>query len=109
VTSARLGAGLLPAGVLGVLAGAPGMVFALAYGMSNGIMTINKGTLPMHLFGPHGYGTRLGRLALPALLAQAVTPTLLAPLIDTLPALWIFAGMGGVAMLAFCCLLPMRR
>lgn len=109
VTSARLGAALLPLGVLAVLGGAPGLTFAVAYGMSNGIMTINKGTLPMHLFGPHGYATRLGRLALPALLAQAATPTLLAPLIDRLPAMWIFAGLGGLALLAFACLLPMKR
>ena len=109
VTSARLGAGLLPVGVASVLLGAPGLMFALAYGMSNGIMTINKGTLPMHLFGPHGYATRLGRLALPALIAQAVTPTVLAPLIDTLPAIWIFGAMGGVALLAFACLIPMKR
>jgi len=88
VTSARIGAALLPLG---------------------GIMTINKGTLPMHLFGPHGYATRLGRLALPALIAQAVTPTVLAPLIDTVPAMWIFAAMGGVALLALACLVPMRR
>jgi len=109
VTSARIGAALLPLGVLGVLAGGPALGFTLAYGMSNGIMTINKGTLPMHLFGPHGYATRLGRLALPALVAQAVTPTVLAPLIDTVPAMWIFAAMGGVALLALACLVPMRR
>ncbi|MBN8893191.1 MAG: hypothetical protein J0H91_23155 [Rhodospirillales bacterium] len=109
VTSARIGAALLPLGVLGVLAGGPALGFTLAYGMSNGIMTINKGTLPMHLFGPHGYATRLGRLALPALIAQAVTPTVLAPLIDTVPAMWIFAAMGGVALLALACLVPMRR
>ena len=109
VTSARIGAALLPLGVLGVLAGGPALGFTLAYGMSNGILTINKGTLPMHLFGPHGYATRLGRLALPALIAQAVTPTVLAPLIDTVPAMWIFAAMGGVALLALACLVPMRR
>lgn len=109
VTSARLGAGLLPVGVASVLLGAPGLMFALAYGMSNGIMTINKGTLPMHLFGPHGYATRLGKLALPSLLAQAITPTLLAPLVDHVPATWIFAGIGGVALVALGCLVPMRK
>ncbi len=109
VTSARLGAALMPLGVLAVLGGAPAMAFALCYGLSNGILTINKGTLPMHLFGAQGYATRLGRLALPALVAQAAAPTLLAPLVDTVPSLWIFAGLGAVGVAAFACLLPMRR
>jgi MFS family permease len=109
VTSARLGALLMPLGMLAVLTGAPALIFSLCYGMSNGILTINKGTLPMHLFGAQGYATRLGRLALPALIAQAAAPTLLAPLVDTVPSLWIFAGMGAVGVGALACLLPMRR
>lgn len=109
VTSAQLGAVLMPLGMAVILLGGPALIFSACYGMSNGILTINKGTLPMHLFGPQGYASRLGRLALPALIAQAAAPTLLAPLVDTVPALWIFAGMGAVALGAFACLLPMRR
>jgi MFS family permease len=109
VTSAQIGAALLPIGIAALLGGAPAVVFALCYGMSNGIYTISRGTVPMHVFGPAGYATRLGRLALPSLFAQAIVPTLVAPLIDGLPASAMFAGIGTAAVLAFACLLPLRR
>lgn len=109
VTSAWIGAALLPLGVAAMLGGAPAGVFALAYGLSNGILTINRGTLPMHVFGPAGYATLLGRLALPSLLAQAILPTLAAPLIDTMPASWTFAALGALSLAAFACLLPLKR
>ena len=32
------------------------------HGAGNGILTIAKGTLPLVLFGPQGYGARLGLL-----------------------------------------------
>ena len=53
--------------------------FALLYGMSNGIMTINRGTLPLALFGPEGYAPMLGWLAVPVLLGQALAPAVSAP------------------------------
>jgi hypothetical protein len=51
----------------------------------------------------------LGRLALPSLMAQALLPTLAAPLIDVVPASWSFAGLALVATAGFACLLPFRR
>jgi hypothetical protein len=104
-----LGAVLLPAGVVLMLTGAPVAAFAIAYGMSNGILTISRGTLPMHLFGARGYATRIGRLALPVMLAQAVAPTAVTPLVLAWPASWLFALMGGAATLALLCLLPLNR
>ena len=104
-----MGAALLPLGVAALLLGGPAVGFAVAYGMSNGILTISRGMLPMFLFGPRGYATRLGRLALPQLLAQAVAPTAAAPLVLTLPARAIFAGLGVAAFAALLCLLPLRR
>jgi len=66
-----LGAGLL------LLIGAPAvMLFALLHGIGNGIMTIAKGTLPLVLFGPRGYGARQGWIAMPARVAQAAAPVL---------------------------------
>ena len=109
VVSSWIGAALLPLGVALTLGGAPAFVFALAYGMSNGIFTISRGTLPMHVYGPNGYATLLGRLAMPSLIAQAVMPTLLSPLIETVPAFWVLGGIGAVSFIAFCCLLPFRR
>jgi len=76
--------------------GLPYGVFGLLYGMSNGILTITRGTLPLHVFGPSGYGGRLGRIALPSMVAAAVMPTALSPLIDMVPA-WQMVGALTVA------------
>jgi MFS family permease len=109
LTGSWMGAALLPLGVAALLLGGPAVGFAVAYGMSNGILTISRGTLPMFLFGARGYATWLGRLALPQLLAQAVAPTAAAPLVLALPAHAIFAGLGGAAFAAMLCLLPLKR
>ncbi|MBU6498419.1 MAG: MFS transporter [Rhodospirillales bacterium] len=108
---ARMGAALMPLGVACLLFGGPAGAtgFAVLYGMSNGILTINRGTLPLALFGPQGYASLLGWLAVPVLLAQASAPTLVAPLIGALPAgdVFLVAGvLGGVAGLL---LLALRR
>jgi hypothetical protein len=59
------------------LFGAPvAAAFALLHGAGNGILTIAKGTLPLALFGPAGYGHRQEMLMLPARLAQALAPWL---------------------------------
>jgi hypothetical protein len=107
---ARLGALLFPAGALLLLSGSPfaAFGFALLYGMSNGILTINRGTLPMLVFGPAGYAALLGWIALPVLLAQAAAPTLAAPVITALPAPVLLITAGCVAGLGACLLLPLR-
>jgi len=109
LTSAWIGAVVLPVGVALVLGGAPVLVFAICHGISNGILTITRGVLPMHVFGPQGYGAMMGRLSFPSLVAQAATPTLLAPVVEFVPAIWILAGMGVVSALALLCLVPLRR
>ena len=82
-------------------------VFALGYGASNGILTIARGTLPLHLFGPAGYATRIGQLALPVILAQAAAPLLSAPLLNGWPAETVFLVLAAVSMLAAGCLWPL--
>jgi hypothetical protein len=98
---------LLPAAVVALLAGLPAAAFTLLYGLSNGILTINRGTLPLHVFGPEGYAALIGRLALPALLASAVAPTLVAPMIAAWPMPWVIAAVGAVSLLATGCLLAL--
>jgi predicted MFS family arabinose efflux permease len=102
--SARLAALMHPlgAGLLAV-AGAPmAVVFALFHGAGNGILTIAKGTLPLVLFGPAGYGHRQGLLMVPARIAQAASPWLFGLCLDRLGvgALWVSAGLGLAAFLA---------
>jgi MFS family permease len=48
--------------------------FAILYGLSNGLITIVKGALPLSLFGSDGYGTLMGRLASPQLIAESMAP-----------------------------------
>jgi len=38
----------------------------LLHGAGNGMLTIARGTLPLALFGPAGYGLRTGILSAPA-------------------------------------------
>jgi predicted MFS family arabinose efflux permease len=54
----------------------------ILYGAGNGIYSIGRGTLPLTLFGPSRYARLMGRLALPSLLAQALSPALGALLIQ---------------------------
>jgi len=104
LVSARIAAALHPVGA-GILVafGAPAiMAFALFHGAGNGLLTIAKGTLPLAIFGPIGYGLRNGVLAAPARAAQATSPLIFGLLIDWLGvgALAVSAGMSIAALLA---------
>ncbi|WP_223850391.1 MFS transporter [Paracoccus yeei] len=46
----------------------------ILYGAGNGVFSIARGALPLALFGPERYPALMGRLARPALLAQAGAP-----------------------------------
>lgn len=78
--------------------------FAIAYGMSNGVLSITMGVLPMILFGSKGYATLLGKLALPMLIAQAATPILVDPMIAHWNSISIFMVAGCLGLAAFACL-----
>ncbi|MCF7202556.1 MFS transporter [Pseudomonas oligotrophica] len=108
--SARLATIAHPLGAAGVvLAGAPAAAaFAVLHGAGNGILTIAKGTLPLVIFGPHGYGLRQGVLMVPARFAQAFSPLVFALLIEEvgIGALWLSAVLG---LLAFAALGWLRR
>lgn len=111
LTVAKWGAALLPLGVVALLllGAEAAAVFMLAYGASNGILTISKGQVPLVLFGPAGYAVLMGRLALPMLLAQALAPMLATPLIAALPARLSFGLIGALSLAALGCLWVLRR
>jgi predicted MFS family arabinose efflux permease len=50
------------------------LAFTLLFGVSNGLVTIMRGAVPLALFGPKGYGEVLGILATPYLLLAAIAP-----------------------------------
>ena len=80
------------------------LVFCALYGLSNGVMTIIRGTLPRELFGQRNYGAIAGALAAPALFAKASGPLMLSSVaINSQPQL-AFLGLallGLVALLLF--------
>ena len=102
--SARLAATMHPIGAAALaIAGAPAaFVFAVLHGAGNGVLTIAKGTLPLVLFGPQGYGERQGMLMVPARLAQALAPWLFGLCMAQwgAGALWVSAVLGVVALAA---------
>ena len=60
--------------VLMVLGAPFAALFVILHGLGNGILIIAKGTLPLALFGPQGFGRRQGWLTMPAKFAQAIAP-----------------------------------
>ncbi len=73
---------LLPV-AFGLLLGLPtglmsALLFGLFYGASNGLVTIVRGIVPLALFGPHGYGRRLGMISAPSLAIKAASPMVVA-------------------------------
>ncbi len=56
--------------------------FCALYGLSNGILTIVRGTVPQKLFGQENYGAIAGALAGPTLMAQAAGPLVIAALVE---------------------------
>jgi predicted MFS family arabinose efflux permease len=102
--SARLAAAMHPLGVAALLVvGAPAAaLFGILHGAGNGILTIAKGTLPLVIFGPQGYGHRQGLLMVPARMAQALSPWLFGMALDRwgAGALVVSASIGALALLA---------
>ncbi|MFL6692994.1 MAG: MFS transporter [Ramlibacter sp.] len=82
--SARLAAVMHPIGaaVLWIAGPIAAPVFGILHGAGNGILTIAKGTLPLALFGPQGYGQRQGVLMVPARMTQAMAPWLFGLALD---------------------------
>ena len=109
IFSARAAALMHPIGAtVFAVAGAPAAaVFTVLHGAGNGVMTIASGTLPLVLFGPHGYGARQGVLMVPARIAQAFAPWLFALCLASwgIGALML-SGFLGLAAFAALLLLP---
>ena len=110
ITTARLASLGHPLGVAVLLLGgglaAP--VFAVLHGMGNGVMTIVKGTLPLAVFGPVGYGARQGLLAAPSRFLQALAPFAFGLLLERAGVGVALAVTSGLTFSAFLALLALR-
>jgi predicted MFS family arabinose efflux permease len=102
--SARVATAMHPLGAGILLLGGPvtAPLFGVLHGAGNGILTIAKGTLPLVIFGPQGYGRRQGLLMVPARVAQALAPWLFGLALDAwgAGALVLSAAIGAVAGIA---------
>jgi predicted MFS family arabinose efflux permease len=96
---------LLFLGVSTIFAGA----FAILFGMANGLMTIARGTVPLAIFGPSGYGRLMGQIAAPVLLMQAFGPLALAFVAEQFSDRAAIGTIGLFALAALGCFLAIRR
>jgi MFS family permease len=109
--SARIATVLHPIGAALLVIFGPIMAvpFVLLHGGGNGLLTIARGTLPLTLFGPAGYGLRTGLMAAPARILQGAAPLLFGVILDRsgpLAALLLSSSLTGASFLA---LLTLRR
>jgi MFS family permease len=109
LVSARLAASMHPIGaaILVVLGSSAATAFAVLHGGGNGLLTIARGTVPLALFGPEGYGARTGLLGAPARAAQAVAPLLFGVLLDVMGRK-VLAVSGGLCLSALAVLLLLK-
>lgn len=88
------------------------MVFALLFGMANGLVTIVRGGLVPEFFGRTHIGRIGGAMSAIGLLARASAPLAMAWLLLVLPGyremLLVLAGLGVLAVIAFWCARPPR-
>ena len=110
--TARVATALHPlaALLLGVIGGPPAMaaVFALMHGAGNGMITIARGTLPLALFGPTGYGLQQGVLSVAARTMQALAPFLFGLVLEQLGGRAALLLSGGVSLVALTALFLLR-
>jgi MFS family permease len=109
LVSARLSTILHPLGAAALVLFGPGavMVFAVLHGAGNGLLTIARGTVPLAVFGPVGYGLRTGLLSAPARATQALGPLLFGLLLDRLGTASV-AISAGLCLAAFCALFLLK-
>jgi MFS family permease len=110
LVSTRLALLMHPVGaaVLCVFGAPAAAAFALLHGGGNGLLTISRGTLPLALFGPAGYGLRTGIIAAPARITTAAAPLLFGLLLNVM-GIAALAVSGGLSLAALASLALLRR
>lgn len=85
-----------------LIAGA--ILFAILFGMGSGLNSIVLGTLPLALFGHHGYGEILGKITSSRLIVSSVSPFILAFMLEHFgptTALVVVAVVGALGLITF--------
>lgn len=113
LVTARLTVALLVCSVLIVILAPhhvlPLGVFMLIFGLSNGLTSIVRGTLPLALFGPDGYGKRVGAINTVRVIVVSGAPLLFSLALEGLGPLTGFVIVGGLGLLSLVCFASIRR
>ena len=94
--------------MLALYGGPAAAVFVVLHGMGNGVLTIAKGTLPLAVFGPVGYGARTGLISAPSRLLQATAHFLFGLVLEGGGVAWALWLTAGCCLAAFVALLLLR-
>jgi predicted MFS family arabinose efflux permease len=84
-------------------------IFAILYGMANGLLTIARGTVPLALFGAAGYGRLMGRIGGPYLVMQSLAPVVLTFVADRVSGAVALAVVAAFAVAALICFVLIRK
>ena len=84
-------------------------LFALLHGAGNGMITIAKGTLPLAIFGPVGYGHRQGLLSMLGRGMQAIAPYTFGVVLEADGPRAALALSLGLSLVALAALLALRQ
>jgi MFS family permease len=84
-------------------------LFAVMFGMANGLITIARGAVPLALFGASGYGHLMGRIAGPFLVMQAIAPVVLAFVAERTSDPAVLAVVAAFALISFLGFAAIRR
>jgi MFS family permease len=84
-------------------------IFAVMFGMANGLLTIARGAVPLALFGAAGYGHLMGRIGGPYLVMQAIAPLALAFVAERTSDPAVLAVVAAFALIAFVGFAAMRK
>ena len=110
--TARIATAFHPVGgAVLALFGGPGPVaslFSVLHGAGNGMITIAKGTLPLAIFGPVGYGHRQGLLSMMGRGMQAIAPYTFGVVMETQGPRLALALSIGLSLMALAALLALR-
>ena len=72
---------------------AAGFFFSAMFGLGSGLTSIVRGTVPLALFGPDGYGARVGKLTAGKLILSSIAPFAFALVLEN------FGTAGGLSLL----------
>ncbi|TDK35162.1 arsenite efflux MFS transporter ArsK [Rhizobium deserti] len=110
---AMISAALIPAGTLVLELTAPSvsgaMLFAVIFGMGNGLLSIVTGTLPLALFGSEGYGKLQGKMMAARLIVSASAPFVMALAMEWLGISLSLAAIVALGLLALALFIVLGR